>query len=65
MTATMPAMRANDVSDESDVSDVLNPSDEGMKFAVTVPAPFTIAVVEFEVAEATVMGPVALHDENV
>ena len=35
-----------------------------LKLAVTVPPPFTVAVVESDDWEAKVIGPVASHDEN-
>ena len=35
-----------------------------IKFAVTVPAPFTVAVVELDDVETKAILPVAFHDEN-
>ena len=69
-TAAKPSMSDNgsdvsDLSDEPEVSGVVDPSDVGVtKFAVIVPAPFTIAVVAVDEGEATVMSPVVFHDEN-
>jgi len=68
MIAANPSMRGSevlDVSDEPEVSGVPDPSDARVtKFAVIVPAPFTMAVVEVDEGEATVRSPVVFHDEN-